>query len=138
MRDLEFPVLKADQTHGWKCATVGCRRQTPCVACQKRAVRTDGLKAQRKTLKVLERKTGTKAARFSGQQGNEEAWRLPWRVEVKSGKQVQPVVTAYEKHREQATHVSGDPRPFMLVVVPSAGPSLAVVRLDDLPKTEAG
>ena len=97
--------------------------------------RNSGMRHQRNVRKEIEKMTGTIAARFVGQLGNEEAWHgLPWRIEVKSGNQSLPAVTAYEKMRAQseANHAQGDPRPFVGVVKVNNVEAVVLVRLKDL------
>ncbi len=98
--------------------------------------RNSGMRMQREARKRVEQLTGTQAARFVGQLGNEEAWHgLPWRVEVKSGKQVQPAVSSYLKAKAQSdvNHAQGDPRPFVHIIKLQRQPAVAVIALDDLP-----
>lgn len=97
--------------------------------------RSYGMVKQRAARKALERTFGQPAARFSGQTGNEEGWRLPARVEVKAGSQVDPIATRYTAAREQSdrNHAAGDGRPFVFVAMPrGVSWGLAVIRLDDL------
>ncbi len=110
----------------------------PKTVAQKRgaANRRAGKLQQREARKTVEKLTGTPAARFTGQLGNEESWHhLPWRVEVKSGKQVQAAVTSYLRAKAQsdANHALGDPRPFVHIIKLQRQPAVAVIALDDLP-----
>lgn len=61
----------------------------------------------------------------------EEAWRDRYRWEVKSGAQVQPIVTRYQlaKRQSDATVRIGDSRPFAFGVQPNqaADPALVVI-----------
>jgi hypothetical protein len=64
---------------------------------------------------------------------HEEHWGGAFRVEVKSGAQVSPVVTRYKSARAQsdASRAVGDVRPFVLVCMPDDERSgLVVVELD--------
>lgn len=95
--------------------------------------REAGQRFQRKARKIIERITGTLAARFVGQLGNEESWSgLPWRVECKYGLTNHPVVTWYENARAQAeaNHAIGDPRPFVFVCGTARSKVLAVIELE--------
>ena len=51
--------------------------------------------------------------------GNEETWQSSLRIEVKSGAQVRPAVTAYlrQKTQSEASRPIGDNRPFAAVAV---------------------
>jgi len=67
--------------------------------------------------------------------GNEEAWMLPVRVEVKSGAQVRTVWTKFLLAEEQsnAHRAVGDLRPFVQVVMADhTNDGLAVMRLSQL------
>ncbi len=77
------------------------------------------MRKQREARKALEAVTGVDANRFVGALGNEENWRLPLRVEVKSGAQVGPIWTRYIQAETQAeaNHAKGDPRPFVMVAM---------------------
>ena len=93
------------------------------------------MKKQRAARKALEDLTAAEAARFVGQLGNEEAWSgLPLRVEVKSGAQVGPIWTRFEKAEAQSeqSRAVGDIRPFLMVAAPTRGPLLGIVRMDEL------
>ena len=82
----------------------------------------------RKKLKIPDTK-------FRSQMGNEESWQGQVRVEVKAGKQVQPLWTKYLKAKEQsdANTRIGDTRPFMFVAMPDGTSNgLVVVELDKL------
>lgn len=65
---------------------------------------------------------------------DEEIWRDPFRWEVKSGAQVQPIITRYLLARAQSeqTRPTGDPRPFAFGVAPTrqADPHLVVLDAD--------
>lgn len=78
--------------------------------------RTKGLRAQMKAAKGL--RMGKTA--FRRQATDEEKWRDYFRCEVKSGKQVQPMGTAFLIIEEQSRQnkAIGDTRPFMAVIVP--------------------
>lgn len=79
------------------------------------------------------RKTGIVTAKFSTSE--EEAWRDWARWEIKTGKQVDPVVTKFELARAQSeeSRAIGDVRPFFMGVVPSQGarPSLVLMTAED-------
>lgn len=62
----------------------------------------------------------------------EEAWRDPFRWEIKSGKQVDPIVTRYELARAQSelTRPIGDPRPFAFGAEPTEASRPSLVLID--------
>jgi hypothetical protein len=74
--------------------------------------RTKGQRTQRKIANKLGIPTG-----MGG--GNEETWQSNLRIEVKSGAQVRPVITAYLKQKAQseAARPIGDNRPFVAICV---------------------
>lgn len=117
-------VCKVDEVKG------PCTRRLPCVVCQGARNRRSGMRKQREARKAIERATGTQAARFKGQLGNEEAWAgLPFRVEVKSGGVAKPVQTFHDRCAEQSAQnkAIGDTRPFLAVAMPTGGRMLWVV-----------
>lgn len=65
----------------------------------------------------------------------EEHWRDWARWEVKSGAQVDPVITRFEKARAQSEldRALGDSRPFVFAAVPSSSrrPSVVCISLED-------
>lgn len=82
----------------------------------------------RKKLKIPDTK-------FRSQMGNEESWQGQVRVEVKAGKQVQPIWNKYLKAKEQSNSNKniGDTRPFMFVAMPDGTTNgLVIVELDKL------
>ncbi len=90
---------------------------------------------QRQARKALEVVTGTQAARFAGLTGNEETWRLPVRVEVKSGAIAGPVWTKYAAAEAQsnASKATGDTRPFLAIFMGTrTSDGLVVCRLSEL------
>lgn len=126
------------QTRPWNCriGRPDCSRSSKCPSCRGRANRDKGMRKQNASKKTMQRQMGSMAGRFSSVTGNEENWRLPVRVEVKAGKQVEPVRRFYEMCRGQSdvSKAEGDPRPFAAVAVPdgwSAGKFLYVVHSDE-------
>ena len=69
---------------------------------------------------MARKRAGVPDAKFHGQLGNEENWQGEWRVEVKSGKQANPVATRFLLSEAQASlaQAFGDPRPFMAIFMP--------------------
>lgn len=65
----------------------------------------------------------------------EEAWRDPLRWEVKSGAQVEAIITRFEAARAQseASRPIGDSRPFAMGAVPREGarPSVVILAVED-------
>ena len=96
--------------------------------------RSSGLRYQREVRKQLEEITGTKATKFTPLGGSEENWiGLPWKVEVKSGAQVQPAFTAFEKMLSQCEkNLPNDDRPFLGVIKVARKPAVVLLTLDDL------
>lgn len=88
-----------------------------CSSCRNRANRQGGQRRQREARKAL----GIPKAKQAGTLGNEEHWRGAFRVEVKSGAQVQPAATRFLKDEAQAeaSRAVGDPRPFLDVLMPT-------------------
>jgi hypothetical protein len=130
-----FPKPKA--TRPWQCRKddATCTRTKPCRSCLGARNRRSGLRKQRAARKQLEDTFQTEAARFVGMLGNEEAWMLPVRVEVKSGAQVRVIWTKFLLAEEQsnASRAVGDNRPFVHVVMADhTSDGLAVMRLSQL------
>lgn len=66
---------------------------------------------------------------------HEEHWGGAFRIEVKAGKQVEPVWTRFRSAEQQSEQhrAIGDPRPFLLVAMPDGtGEGLIVGRLSEL------
>lgn len=95
---------------------VGHVRGCTCPRCQGARNRRKGLAAQR----VARRQLGVPDAKVRAALSDEEAWRGPFRVEVKSGAQVRPLATRFlaAEAQAEASHATGDPRPFMFVAMP--------------------
>ncbi len=130
-----FPREK--NTRAWVCKKdiETCTRTKPCPSCRGARNRRSGLKKQRMARKVLERVTGVNATRFMQAGGNEENWRLPVRVEVKSGVQCGPVWTKFAATEAQsnAAKSEGDTRPFVAVFMGTrTSDGLFVCRLTQL------
>lgn len=103
-------------------------RGCPCVACRNGRNAQGGKARHRKFARLAGIRTAKHAT------SEEEAWRDPFRWEIKSGKQVDPIVTRFEAARAQseATRPLGDPRPFAMGAVPSEGarPALVILTAD--------
>lgn len=127
----------------WKCRKddPACTRTKPCRPCLGARNRRSGMRKQREARKALERVTGVQANRFMSALGNEENWRLPIRVEVKSGAQTNPVWTKFAAAEAQsaASKSTGDARPFVYVAMGTrTTDGLFVCRLSQLGRvTEA-
>lgn len=135
----EWPRPKP--TRPWNCRHKNgpqkdCTSKSPCVSCRGRRSRRSGMTKQREARKALEIVTGTQAARFSGQLGNEEGWSgLPLRVEVKSGAQCGPIWTRYAaaEIQAEANNAIGNTKPFVLVAMGQrTTDGLVVCRLSQL------
>jgi hypothetical protein len=73
--------------------------------------------------------------KFRSLMGNEESWGGLVRVEVKAGKQIQPIWTKYLKAKEQSDKnvAIGDNRPFLFVAMPDGvSNGLVIIELDEL------
>lgn len=131
-----FPRLEK-ATRPWECkkGDASCTRTKPCRSCLGRRSRRSGLEKQRQARKALETITGKQAGRFATLTAQEENWRLPVRVEVKSGAQCGPVWTKYAmtEAQSEAAKPSGDPRPFVAVFMGTrTSDGLFVCRLSQL------
>ena len=73
-----------------------------------------------------------------GTSSHEESWVHEWRCEVKTGKQISPILTRYLDARSQSnsSRAIGDVRPFVFIADPGVKgqPTLAIIDLDDLMK----
>jgi len=91
------------------------KRSCDCKSCVNGRAYRKGHRKQDTVRMWFEALTGTKAT-FHGRKGNEEQWfHLPVRVEVKAGKQVGAVWTAYAKQETQSDQAKpfGDAREFV-------------------------
>ena len=114
------------------CSDTGKRRsECDCRACTGRRSSRKGRQGQRQARTALR----LNPERFKGREGNEESWRARVRVEVKSGRQVQPIATRYVAARNQSDNhrAIGDLRPFVMVAVPDGSDELVIVARRDLP-----
>lgn len=133
-----FPRLsKPEATKPWDCPKDDplCTKVTPCNSCRGRRSTQSGRRRQHQARRMLERLTGTLATRFLTQAQNEERWRLPIRVEVKSGKQTDPIWSKYAAAEAQsnAAKAAGDSRAFVFVAMGSrTSDGLFVCRLSAL------
>jgi hypothetical protein len=117
-------TLKRENRAGKRCVR-GCR----CKSCIGKANKRKG---QRKQAKAV---TALGIPRSSIHPGHEEFLGGAVRVEVKSGAQVKPAVTAYLKCEAQseAARPIGDHRPFVAVAMPDgSSDGIAMVRLSNL------
>lgn len=95
---------------------IGHVRGCTCPRCQGARNRRKGLAAQR----VARRALGVPDAKVRAALSNEEAWRGPFRAEVKSGKIVQSLTARFlaAEAQAEASRAVGDPRPFCFVAMP--------------------
>lgn len=132
MRDLSFPIQKGEQAQASRCETTGdLTRSCKCPKHLGARNKRKGREKQRAAARGLR----IPKSRFASQMGHEENLRGPVRIEVKAGKQVEPIATrflAYEKQSEDARPV-GDYRPFVAVAMPDGWASgIVMFRLADL------
>lgn len=101
-------------------------RGCPCRSCLNGRNSSEGKRRHRAFAKVA----GIRTGRF--RTSEEEAWTDPFRWEIKSGAQVQPIITRYLLARAQADAAksTGDPRPFAFGVEPSRAGDPSLVVLD--------
>lgn len=119
-----------------RCPTTGVYKgKCTCGPCVGRRSKRKGQRKQREVRKAL----ALKPERWKGREGNEESWTAALRVEVKGGKQVEPVNRWYVKARNQSdlAKAIGDPRPFAFVAAPDGTSPLIVIRTDELPAVVA-
>lgn len=104
-----------------------------CPKCVGRRNKNKGRRKQntvKKALKIPDNK-------YMAQNGHEENWQVSFRVEVKSGKQIQPLVNAFNKGKEQSdvAHkaIGTGSKPFIHIAMPD-GTNNGIVsfNLDDL------
>jgi hypothetical protein len=122
------PRLKESQ-RPWVCQKENpdCTRTKPCRSCLGRRSRRGGLAKQRTARKQL----AVPDSRFHGQNGNEENWRGPFRVEVKSGLQVKALASRFLDAEAQSweNKAVGDVRPFLFVAMPQQWGSEGLVAI---------
>lgn len=101
-------------------------RGCPCRSCLNGRNASEGKKRHRSFAKLAGVRTGA----FSTSE--EEQWTDPFRWEVKSGAQVQPIITRYLLARAQsdAAVAIGNPRPFAFGVKPTRNGDPALVIID--------
>lgn len=101
-------------------------RGCPCIPCRNGRNSKGG--------KARHRRFAKDAGISQGYRGSsdEERWRDHFRWEIKSGKQVDPIVTRYELARAQSelTRPVGDPRPFAMGVSPTQASRPSLVLID--------
>lgn len=120
-----------------RCPTTGeLKADCQCPTCRGRRNRRKGAEGQRQERKALDRLSGRPAAVSAAQSSQEEWWRGVARVEVKSGKQVEPLVKRFLAAEAQAgaSKAIGDSRPFVFAAVPDdfGGDAIWAVRRSDL------
>ena len=120
-----------------ECKVTGIpKRKCSCRTCINRRNRSKGRAKQnavRKKLKIPSRK-------FHGADAHEENWDSSVRIEVKSGKQVGPIWTRFQKAEAQSWEnvkdaIGGDgkSKPFMMVAMPEGtSDGLCIIRLSEL------
>lgn len=126
-----YGTLKKPSRDGTRCVARACK----CPRCRGR---NNKRKGQRKQAKAV---TALGIPRSSIHPGHEELLGGAVRVEVKSGAQVKPAMTAYLRCEAQseAARPVGDHRPFCAVVMPDgASDGVVLVRLSNLHEFVAG
>ncbi len=100
-----------------------------CKTCVARRNRNKGRRKQNRARKLLKIPNN----RFAGADAHEENWQTGIRVEVKSGKQIQPLVNAFNKGKAQsdANHVAigSEYKPFCHVAMPD-GSTTGIISLE--------
>lgn len=127
----EYGTLKRPNRAGIRCVNRKCK----CRSCLGRANKRKG---QRKQAKAV---TALGIPRSSIHPGHEEFLGGAVRVEVKSGAQIRPAVTAYLRCEEQSElqRPIGDHRPFCAVAMPDgSSDGVLMVRLSNLHEFVAG
>jgi hypothetical protein len=104
-----------------------------CRTCINRRNRSKGRRKQN----IARKKLGIKDNRFHGADAHEENWNTGLRVEVKAGKQVQPVFTLYNKCKLQSdvSHnaIGGTNKPFIQVSMPdNSTKGIVMFELDNI------
>ena len=94
------------------------KNKCKCPKCVGRKNKNKGRRKQnlaKKALKIPDSK-------YMSQNGHEENWAVNFRVEVKSGKQIQPLVNAFNKGKQQSdvAHLSigSGSKPFVHIAMP--------------------
>lgn len=111
------------------------RRECTCYSCRGRRNRTKGKTSQRAVRKGFEKAFQTPAGPTVSSTSDEENWRLPVRVEAKSGVQAKTVGTFYRNTKAQADAKKsiGDSRPFVAAArVDGQSDPLVVLKMSDL------
>ena len=125
-----------------ECKVTGIqKRKCDCRTCINRRNRQKGRTKQnavRKKLKIPDRK-------FHGADAHEENWDSEVRVEVKSGKQVGPIYTRFQKAEAQSWENVKDSvggaksKPFMMVAMPDGtSDGIVLFRLSELENVVQG
>ncbi len=100
-----------------------------CKTCIARRNRNKGRRKQNQARKLLK----IPSNRFHGADAHEENWSTGLRVEVKSGKQVQPLITVFNRGKLQSdkAHMAygGMSKPFCHVAMPD-GSNSGIISLD--------
>lgn len=118
------------------CPTTGePRRSCSCYSCRGRRNQRKGKRTQREVRKGFEKVFQVPAGPSVSSTADEENWRLPLRIEVKSGAQAKPVYTFYRNTKAQsdAKKAIGDPRDFAAAARADGDTDpLVVIRLSHL------
>jgi hypothetical protein len=119
--------------HG-KCPNTNkLKTRCSCRTCINRRNRSKGRRKQN----MARKKLGIKDNRFHGADAHEENWNTGLRVEVKAGKQVQPVATLFNKCKAQSdlSHqaIGNLSKPFIQVSMPdNSTKGIVMFELDEV------
>ena len=128
---------------GKRCPTTGkFRVSCTCRVCVGKRNRRKGQVAQRSQRKALERISGRPVVGSVAQGGNEENWRGEFRVEAKSGKQVESLTVRFIAAETQSNMAKaiGDSRPFVFAAAPDSfgGDAIWAMRRSELERYLVG
>ena len=120
-----------------RCATSGkFRVSCTCRVCVGKRNQRKGKVTQQAQRKALERISGRPVVGSAVQGGNEENWRGDFRVEVKSGKQVESLTVRFIAAETQSNMAKaiGDSRPFVFAAAPDSfgGDAIWAIRRSEL------
>lgn len=119
-----------------KCEMTGLiRRDCTCYSCRGRRNRNNGKAKQRQVRKGFEKAFQVPAGPTVSSTADEENWRLPVRVEAKSGGTAKTVGTFYRNTKAQADAKKsiGDSRPFVAAArIDGQSDPLVVLKMSDL------
>jgi hypothetical protein len=105
-------------SHGRCDRTQLIKKDCHCTKCRNRRNRAKGRTKQN----IVRKKLNIPSNRFHGADAHEENWIAGFRAEVKAGKQIQPLATAFYKAKAQsdANHksIGSQSKPFIHIAMP--------------------